>query len=447
MLRLDPSDSSAQPDCMTRSARRSAIGSTTAIGMSFAVFLWSPGAMANGCDTTPSIGQTIVCSAGGTETTVTVPTGANAVEVVVIGGGGGGGAVVNSDSSNIGGDGGAGARVGATLTIGPGTLVVTVGSGGSGGTVGDVDSSAGGGGLSQITRDGAPLVVAGGGGGGGSVASNSFDGGDGAASDSAPGGAGGGNESAAGGAGGADASGGLGGASIYPDESGEDGGDYGGGQDGTGGLGGSSGAGSGGAGFGGGGGGGLAGGPGTDGSGGGGAGGSYVQTDLLLGSASFSPADATDGAGLGGDGKTSENGPLSGSGGQAGSVTITFIIIPTPSTGSSVAAPRAISLDFTLPTGIECRFDSVEASLGSWIELPSASDCTIATRATGSQPTLLGWATNSGFPVDIAERQVDNGWGAYETVNDDGQLTGVFIPAGGYTLVSNDTNLHPIWAN
>jgi len=90
----------------------------------------------------------------------------------------------------------------------------------------------------------------------------------------------------------------------------------------------------------------------------------------------------------------------------------------------------------------------VEASLGSWIELPSASDCTIATRATGSQPTLLGWATNADFPIDIAQRQVDNGWGAYETfTNDDGQLTGVFIPAGGYTLVSNDTNLYPVFSS
>jgi len=103
-------------------------------------------------------------------------------------------------------------------------------------------------------------------------------------------------------------------------------------------------------------------------------------------------------------------------------------------------------LVFELPEGVACNFDSVEASLGSWIELPSAGDCTITPRAGDEDPSLLGWATQEDFPVEIAQRQVTNGWGAYETFNDDGQLTGVFIPAGGYTEVSNDTNLFPIWS-
>lgn len=75
----------------------------------------------------------------------------------------------------------------------------------------------------------------------------------------------------------------------------------------------------------------------------------------------------------------------------------------------------------------------------------AASDCT----APPSNPdaTLLGWATTLDFPVDIAERQVDNGWGAYETFNETGQLTGVFIPAGGMTQVSAPNNLYAIWSN
>lgn len=52
----------------------------------------------------------------------------------------------------------------------------------------------------------------------------------------------------------------------------------------------------------------------------------------------------------------------------------------------------------------------------------------------------------TGFPSATAQRQVANGWGAYETFNDNGQLTGVFIPAGGYTAVTGDTNLYPIWS-
>ena len=59
---------------------------------------------------------------------------------------------------------------------------------------------------------------------------------------------------------------------------------------------------------------------------------------------------------------------------------------------------------------------------------------------------MLGWATSPNFPVEIAKRQVDNGWGAYETFNADGQLTGVFIPAGGATFLSTSGNLFPIWS-
>jgi len=108
---------------------------------------------------------------------------------------------------------------------------------------------------------------------------------------------------------------------------------------------------------------------------------------------------------------------------------------------------RSMALDFTLPSDVRCNFTAVEASQGSWVQVPSASDCTISGRTTDSAPTLLGWATDPDFPLAIAQRQVDNGWGAYETKNEAGQLTGVFIPAGGYTAVTSDTNLHPIWSD
>jgi len=436
LLCLDPNSRIPQPRFMTGSVRRTALGSATAIGISFAVFLWSPGAMAAaGCDTTtPSIGQTIVCDAAGTET-IAVPTGANAVEVVVIGGGGGSGGEVSGVS---GGDGGAGATVTATLNLPAGSaLQVDVGAGGTASFGGR------GGGYSRITANSTLLALAGGGGGGSQGGGNDRgSGGDGAVSGtSGAGGNGQGSpEDNRGGRGGSAGNGGSGGldSSSNPVDSG---GDYNLASN-SGGLGTahSDTAGGGGDGFGGGGsgftGGGLY-------FGGGGAGGSYTNPSQIIGSATYAPASGAPGsAGLGGSGTTANF----GADGSDGSVQIRFIIIPTPSTGSSVAAPRAISLDFTLPTGIECRFDSVEASLGSWIELPSASDCTITTRTTDSQPTLLGWATNADFPINIAQRQVDNGWGAYETFNSDGQITGVFIPAGGYTLVSNDTNLHPIWS-
>ena len=114
------------------------------------------------------------------------------------------------------------------------------------------------------------------------------------------------------------------------------------------------------------------------------------------------------------------------------------------STSSPASAAPPIQLVLQLPDGTECGA-STPLPRGAWAQLPTASACTSADAPSGS--TLLGWATNEDFPVDIAQRQVDNGWGAYETFNSDGQLTGVFIPAGGYTLVSNDTNLYPIFSN
>jgi hypothetical protein len=40
---------------------------------------------------------------------------------------------------------------------------------------------------------------------------------------------------------------------------------------------------------------------------------------------------------------------------------------------------------------------------------------------------------------------VDNGWGVYEIFNDSGQITAVFIPAGGATNVTGQGNLYAIW--
>jgi len=104
------------------------------------------------------------------------------------------------------------------------------------------------------------------------------------------------------------------------------------------------------------------------------------------------------------------------------------------------------TLTLMLPAGVQCTSSPLTAS-GPWMQLPSADECSATPRAGAEgDPTLLGWATNPNLPVEIAERQVANGWGAYETFSDDGQLTGVFIPAGGYAAVTGDTNLYPIWS-
>lgn len=426
------------------STRRSFVALTVSVCTAGAVLIWSPGAWAAaGCSTTtPSLGQTIICSSAGTDI-ITIPTGANYATVVVIGGGGASGAAESNGRAS--GAGGNGAQVSAELNVSSGTsLDITVGAGGQ--VPLGIGYSGFGGRYSQIAMNGVDLAIAGGGGGG--AAEFAF-----AAGSPGPGGSGAAAGTAAGGSGGSGPgtgflTGGGGGNQIGAGEGGTRGsGTSPGPQDGqswaSGGNGGRTGRyGGGGSGYGGGGSGGsndIS----SSGYASGGAGGSFAHSslasDVLFAPLSANPGDLT--AGAGGAAVVTR---VNGNAGQPGSITITFFFRAMPTTTSQSIAPRMMSVDFTLESGVQCDFTSVEASPGSWLQLPSARDCAMTTGAGDTQPTLLGWATNPDFPVDIAQRQVDNGWGAYETFDNDG-LTGVFIPAGGYTAVTNDTNLYPIW--
>lgn len=114
------------------------------------------------------------------------------------------------------------------------------------------------------------------------------------------------------------------------------------------------------------------------------------------------------------------------------------------SSRATVSQPRSVTLSFHTVDGSSCSPSSASGFAGSWMTLPAADDCKVP--ATKLEVTLLGWATNPNFPVGIAQRQVSNGWGAYEMVNDEGRLTAVFIPAGGVTFLSGDGNLFAIWS-
>lgn len=398
----------------------------------FSMVLWAPGASAAaGCDTvTPSIGQTISCTSVGTES-ITIPAGANRVLVGVVGGGGQGG--VGPLSGDAGGNGGAGAQILAELLLPTGetTLDIKVGAGGCCGGGGGI-----GGDFSRVVAQssGTLLALAGGGGGGGE-GNPTATGGSGALLGTAAGGSGGPGGLAGGGTGGFEGMGGFGGAATT---NGQDGSTYLGGGDG--GFGGGTRGGKGGNGYGGGGGGG------SDSSsdhGGGGAGGSYINATYLVGTATFAPATF---GGAGGDGAAANTGAL-GEAGDAGLIVLTFILyVPPTDSSASNSEVRTVQIRFALPSDVTCSFDAVGASVGAWLQVPGAQDCTITSRTSGSEPTLLGWATNADFPVAIAQRQVDNGWGAYETFDSNEQLTGVFIPAGGSTVLTNDTNLYPIWS-
>ena len=117
---------------------------------------------------------------------------------------------------------------------------------------------------------------------------------------------------------------------------------------------------------------------------------------------------------------------------------------PSSEVTSSVSAPQEFDMSLEVSEGIHCNTSVVNGLQDTWIQLPGAADCTPP--ATKSSAKLLGWATSPDFPVAIAKRQVDNGWGAYETFNDEGQITGVFIPAGGAIFLSAAGKLYLIWS-
>jgi hypothetical protein len=116
------------------------------------------------------------------------------------------------------------------------------------------------------------------------------------------------------------------------------------------------------------------------------------------------------------------------------------------SSGAAASAPVEVSLSLDLATSdASCTGgSSATGVMGTWLTLPGASDCTSQTTPDAN---LLGWVTTADFPVDIAQRQIDNGWGAYELFNEEGRMTAVFIPAGQATFVSGPNSLHPIWAS
>jgi hypothetical protein len=128
------------------------------------------------------------------------------------------------------------------------------------------------------------------------------------------------------------------------------------------------------------------------------------------------------------------------------SVTIT-VVTPGGEGGMSstpTAAPQIFELSLAPEDGTVCSKSSEAGTFGTWLALPGANDCTPP--AIKPNAKLLGWATSPDFPVAIAKRQVDNGWGAYETFNDSGRLTGVFIPAGKAAFLSGPGKLYTIWS-
>jgi len=116
-----------------------------------------------------------------------------------------------------------------------------------------------------------------------------------------------------------------------------------------------------------------------------------------------------------------------------------------PGTGSSAAfAPVVVAL--VLNNGLACTTSADPNPTDNWIQLPRADQCTFMGRSNSdASPSLLGWSNTTDFPVEIATRQVENGWGAYEIDNGPDARTSVFIPAGGHVQVTGGARLFPIF--
>ena len=133
-----------------------------------------------------------------------------------------------------------------------------------------------------------------------------------------------------------------------------------------------------------------------------------------------------------------------GGGGSTQNAAGSFTVIVGGSSSSTEVAPApTFEIALTPTDGTTCVNSKESAMGGTWLTLPGANDCTPP--ATKAGATLLGWSTTPDFPLDIARRQVANGWGTYEIFNDAGRITAVFIPAGRATFLSGTNTLYAIW--
>jgi YVTN family beta-propeller protein len=112
--------------------------------------------------------------------------------------------------------------------------------------------------------------------------------------------------------------------------------------------------------------------------------------------------------------------------------------------GSARAVPQVVSVDLDLEAAELPAASSQSAILGSWYQLPASADVVGVGENAGK--TFLGVATREDFPVAIAQRQVDNGWGVYEIYDADGRLESVFILAGKSLHLTAAPRLHAIWS-
>lgn len=119
-----------------------------------------------------------------------------------------------------------------------------------------------------------------------------------------------------------------------------------------------------------------------------------------------------------------------------------------PCSSGGIGASGSLETIYTLTLqpaeGTTCSVASVSGLKNTWVDLPTADACTPPESAPES--VLLGWSTRQGFPVDIAQRQVTGGMGAYELTDESGIVTNIFIPSGGSAFIVAPNRLYAVWS-
>jgi len=136
----------------------------------------------------------------------------------------------------------------------------------------------------------------------------------------------------------------------------------------------------------------------------------------------------------------------------AGNFTVTYAV-PIAGSGNPGSVPVLVDLqvldeaDGSWARALEAGLVAWEKTVpvNTWQPLPNSADVVGTGQDEGK--VFLGVATTPDFPVDIAQRQVDNGWGAYDMHDDQGNLESVFIPAGGSMFVWTQPRLYAVWGD
>jgi hypothetical protein len=133
------------------------------------------------------------------------------------------------------------------------------------------------------------------------------------------------------------------------------------------------------------------------------------------------------------------------SAGYIGTLTITSGGGGGDSSPSSTVTPVLETLSLSVSTnGTTCTGGNPTSYTGSWLTLPSASECSQSGPNAKPGATLLGWSTSANFPVARAQAQIDRQWGVIDEEIDGVRM--IFIPSGMATFVSGSNNLFPIWS-